>query len=69
MPDPNAKDNTRGLPSNKQPSPNEVAGYYEPDPENSRALSDHWVKPVDRSLLDPELHHEVKPRTRDKTGV
>lgn len=61
MPDPKAKD-VSNTPESSQPSPNDVSGYYERDPDDSRKLTDEWVDAVDTRTLDPESHVEVIPR-------
>lgn len=62
MPDPKAKDTFRGNPNAEEPTPNEVAGFFKPNEDNSRELTSDWVPPVDPSELDPDVHVEVISR-------
>lgn len=57
MPAPDAKDAVKTAEA-KQPSPNDVSGYYERD-EEGKLDPDKWVPPVDPSGLNPDEHRAV----------
>lgn len=74
MADPKAKDVQRGMPHQREPSPNEVAGYYgnvDPDDLTEEQLKnwsprdidpDDWHPPVDPTALDRDSHVTIVPQ-------